>query len=88
MTALAPTLQAFFAKRLITQRHASAHTVAAYRDIWRLLLRFAADQNGVAPSTLDLAELDAPLIAAFLNRLEHDRGNSVRTRNARLELVR
>ncbi len=87
MTALAPTLQAFFTERLITQRHASAHTVAAYRDTWRLLLGFAADQTGVPPSTLDLAELDAPLIAAFLNHLEHGRGNSVRTRNARLAAI-
>ncbi len=87
MTALAPTLQAFFSERLITQRHASAHTVAAYRDTWRLLLRFAAAQTGILPSTMDLAELDAPLIAAFLSHLEHGRGNSVRTRNARLAAI-
>ena len=87
MTALAPTLQAFFTERLIAQRHASAHTVAAYRDTWRLLLGFAAAQTGSPASGLDLAELDAPLVAAFLDHLEHDRGNSVRTRNARLAAI-
>jgi site-specific recombinase XerD len=87
MTALAPTLQAFFTDRLIRQRHASSHTIAAYRDTLRLLLTYAADHSGVPPSRLDIAELDAPMIGAFLDHLEHDRGNSVRTRNARLAAV-
>ena len=87
MTALAPTLQAFFTERLITQRHVSAHTVTAYRDTWRLLLGFAAEHTGSAVSTLDLAQLDAPLIGGFCDHLEHDRGNSVRTRNARLAAI-
>ena len=84
MTLLAPTLQAFFTDRLITQRNASPHTIAAYRDTFRLLLRFAAAADRQAAIELDIDDLDAPLIGAFLNHLEHDRGNSPRTRNARL----
>jgi len=88
MTVLAPTLEAFFTERLMTQRHASPNTVAAYRDAWRLLLRFANNQTGKEPCRLDLADLDAPLIGDFLEHLEHERRNSVRTRNARLAAIR
>jgi len=87
MSALAPTLQAFFTDRLIAQRRASPHTIAAYRDTLRLLLGHAATQTGKSPSQLDLADLDAPLIAGFLNHLEGHRGNSIRTRNARLAAI-
>ena len=87
MTALAPTLQAFFTDRLARQRQASPHTVAAYRDTWRLLLSYAATQAGRQPSELDLTDLDAPLIGTFLDHLERERGNSARTRNARLAAV-
>lgn len=87
VTALAPTLQAFFTDRLIRQRNASSHTIAAYRDTWRLLLGYAATTLGSPPSQLDLAVLDAPLIAGFLDHLERDRGNSIRTRNARLAAI-
>ncbi len=87
MTALAPTLQAFFTDRLIGQRQASPHTIAGYRDTFRLLLRFATEQTGKQPCDLDLADLDAPLIAGFLDHLEHDRGNAVRTRNHRLAAI-
>ena len=88
MTALAPTLQAFFTSRLTGQRGASGNTVAAYRDTWRLLLGYASRRTGKHPSQLDIADLDAPLIAAFLDHLEHDRGNSPRTRNQRLTAIR
>jgi site-specific recombinase XerD len=87
MTALAPTLQAFFTDRLVRQRHASGHTIAAYRDTLRLLLGYAAERTARAPSALDIADLDAPLIGGFLDHLEHERGNSVRTRNARLAAI-
>ncbi|MCU0295777.1 MAG: site-specific integrase [Candidatus Nanopelagicales bacterium] len=87
MTALAPILQAFFTERLVQQRDASPHTIASYRDTWRLLLHFTTDRTGIPASRLDLADLDAPLIGAFLDHLEHDRGNSVRTRNNRLAAV-
>ena len=88
MTALAPTLQMFFTDRLIGQRKASPHTIAAYRDTLRLLLAFAAQATGKQPSALDIDDLDAPLIGAFLDHLEHERANSVRTRNARLAATR
>jgi site-specific recombinase XerD len=88
MSTLAPTLQTFFTERLVRQRQASAHTVAAYRDTWRLLVRFAAERLKTEPSKLDLGDLDAPLIGAFLDHREHDRGNSIATRNARLVAIR
>jgi len=87
MTALAPTLQTFFTDRLVAQRSVSPHTVASYRDTWRLLLGFAANQVGKEPSALDLEDLDAPLIGAFLEHLEAVRHNRPRTRNARLVAV-
>jgi integrase/recombinase XerD len=88
MSALAPTLQAFFSDRLIGQRQASPHTIAAYRDTLKLLIAFAAQRTGRAPSALDLNDLDAPLIGAFLDHLEHERHNTVGTRNARLAAIR
>jgi len=87
MTALAPTLQAFFTSRLIRQRQASPSTIASYRDTWRLLLGYCSARTGKQPSDLQITDLDAPLIAAFLNHLEQDRGNSARTRNARLAAI-
>ena len=86
--ALAPTLESFFTERLIGQRRASPNTVAAYRDAWRLLLGYASDRIGKQPSQLDMADLDAPFLAGFLDHLEAERGNGVRTRNARLAAVR
>ena len=88
MTALAPTLQAFFTDRLIGQRGASPNTIAGYRDTWRLLLAFASQRTGRNPCQLDIGDLDAPLVAAFLDHLEHGRGNSPRTRNNRLAAIR
>jgi integrase/recombinase XerD len=87
MTALAPTLQAFFVERLINQKDASPRTIAAYRDTLKLLLRYASEQTGKQPSKLDFADLDAPLISGFLDHLEHERGNTARTRNARLAAI-
>jgi site-specific recombinase XerD len=87
VSALAPTLQAFFTDRLARQRQASGHTIAAYRDAVKLLLTFAEQQTGKPPSRLDIADLDAPLIGAFLHQLETGRGNSARTRNARLAAI-
>jgi site-specific recombinase XerD len=88
MSALAPSLEAFFTERLIHQRHASPNTVAAYRDAWRLLLGFASQRTAKQPSQLDVADLDAPLVGDFLEHLETERHNSARTRNARLAAVR
>jgi len=87
VTALAPTLQAFFTDRLALQRQASSHTIAAYRDAVKMLIVFASQQAGKTPSGLDIADLDAPVVGAFLNHLEKDRGNSARTRNARLAAI-
>lgn len=88
MTALATTLQAFFTDRLIRQRQASPHTLAAYRDTLRLMLVFASARCGTQPSKLDIDDLDTPLVGAFLDHLEHQRENGVRTRNARLAAIR
>lgn len=88
MTALAPTLEAFFTDRLAHQRRASPNTVASYRDSFRLLLGYLQQHTGKAPSRLELEDLDAGTITAFLASLERDRGSSVRTRNARLAALR
>ena len=87
MNALAPILQGFFTDRLIRQRQASDHTITAYRNTIRLLLRFAWQQTGRQPAHLALDDLDAPMIGAFLHHLETSRGNSVTTRNARLAAI-
>ena len=72
MTPLAPVLQAWFTDRLLTQRNCSPQTIAAYRDTFRLLLKFAHERTGKQPFQLDLDDLDAPLIGAFLAHLEAD----------------
>ena len=87
MSALAPTVQAFFTQRLVQERTASPHTIAAYRDTIRMLLRFAAKRCEREPSKLDIADLDADTVAAFLDHLQTERGNSARTRNARLAAI-
>jgi integrase/recombinase XerD len=87
MTLLAPTLQAFFTERLMTQQNASRHTVASYRDCLRLLVCFARTSIGAQPSHLTIEQVDATLVGAFLDHLEHDRGVSIATRNARLAAV-
>jgi integrase/recombinase XerD len=87
VTSLAPVLQSYFTERLLRQRQASPHTIASYRDTFRLLLGFAYDRTGKPPTKLLLADLDEPTIGAFLEHLENDRNNSVRTRNARLAAI-
>jgi integrase/recombinase XerD len=87
MSALAPTLQAYFLDRLVAQRHASPHTIRAYRDTMRLLLGFAQARLATPAAQLDIADLDADLIAAFLDHLEHERDNTIGTRNARLAAI-
>jgi len=88
MTKVAPTLQGWFTQRLIGQRQASPHTVASYRDTFRLLFAYLADITGKSPAELDFEDLDANAIAGFLAYLEHDRGVSAATRNARLAALR
>src|SRR5437667_8597193 len=82
-----PLLQHFFTERLLRQRRASPHTIAAYRDTFRLLLRFASAQVGRPPSALQTTDVDPALIGAFLEHLERHRGNSRRTLNARLAAI-
>jgi integrase/recombinase XerD len=84
---IAGLLEAFFTDRLMRERNASPHTVAAYRDTFRLLLDFVQKRLKKTPSTVTVADLDAPLIGAFLEHLERGRGNRARTRNARLAAI-
>ena len=85
---LAPVLQSFFTDRLYRQLNASRHTIRAYRDTFRLLLGYAHQHTGKQPCQLDLTDLDAALISAFLQHLEHERHNTTRTRNMRLAAIR
>lgn len=83
-----PTLlQAFFTERLVAQRNASAHTISAYRDTFRLLFEYAQKHLNKAPSLLTVEDLNCSFIGAFLNHLEQERGNSARSRNARLAAI-
>ncbi|WP_051427564.1 site-specific integrase [Arthrobacter sp. H20] len=84
MSHLAPTLKSFFTTYLSGQRGASAHTVAAYRDTWRLLLAYLGDHRHRRPAAADFTDLDAETVSGFLTYLETVRGNSPATRNARL----
>jgi site-specific recombinase XerD len=84
VTTFAALLQAFFAERLVRERRVSHHTVAAYRDCFRLLFGFAKQRLSKAPSALLLEDLDAPFVVDFLQYLETDRDNGARSRNARL----
>ena len=83
----ATLLESFFTRRLMNQRRASPHTIASYRDSFRLLLRFAQQRLRKAPSDLALADVDAPLVLAFLDEQEQRRGASARTRNLRLTAI-
>ena len=84
-----PTLlQSFFTTRLMTQRKVSPHTIASYRDTFRLLLEFAQKRLHKAPSQLGLVDLDASLVGAFLEDLENRRHNGARSRNLRLTAIR
>jgi site-specific recombinase XerD len=87
MTALAPYLGSFLREHLPKERRASQHTCEAYAQSFQLLLGFAANRLKIKPSQIEIERLDAPLILTFLEYLENKRGNSVRTRNARLAAI-
>jgi len=86
-TGFPTVLEAFFTERLMQQKHASAHTLASYRDSFCLLLRYAEQRLHKAPSGLALEDLDAPLIGEFLDHLQESRGTSARSRNVRLAAI-
>jgi len=86
-TPLAPALESFFTDRLLCQKRVSPNTIASYRDTFRLLLRFAEQRTCTRPAQLELTQLDATMIGAFLDHLETQRGNSARTRNVRLGTI-
>src|SRR5665811_2633665 len=80
-------MQDFFLRRLVNQRGVSARTIESYRDAFELLFGFVERRTGKPPSALCLADLDAPLVLDFLDHLETERGNTARTRNARLAAI-
>ena len=85
---IAPHVQAFFAQHLAQHKRVSPQTMASYRDTFRLFLTFVKETTGKEPSTLHVADLDAPIVLQFLDYLEHQRGNAIRSRNMRLAAIR
>jgi integrase/recombinase XerD len=88
MNALATSLQTYFTTFAHTQRDLSANTITSYRDTWRMLLKYLTATLTVPTHTLDFDAVTAPNVTGFLNHLEHERGNTARTRNARLTAIR
>jgi integrase/recombinase XerD len=88
MNALATSLQTYFTTFAHAQRDLSANTIASYRDTWRLLLKYLTATLGVPTEVLDFDAITAAHVSGFLDHLEHERGNSARTRNARLTAIR
>ena len=84
---LAPLLEHFFTQRLMQQRQASPHTISSYRDTFRQFLKFAQGHLHKSPSRMNFEEIDAPLVAAFLDDLEKHHGISIRSRNLRLTAI-
>jgi len=87
MTALAPYLSTFLLEHLPRERNASPHTSEAYAHSFKLLICFAATRLNVKPCQVEVEQLDVPLVLAFLQHIENERGNSARTRNARLAAI-
>lgn len=87
MSALAPALERFFTVHLIQELNASPHTVASYRDAWVLLLAYMHETTRTPAHQLDLAVIDKSMVGGFLDHLEQERGNAIRTRNARLAAI-
>ena len=86
-TTFAVLLEKFFTDRLMRQRKVSPHTIASYRDTFRLLLQYTQSHLNKAPSDLLMEDLNSPFITAFLNHLEEERSNSARSRNVRLAAI-
>ena len=87
MTALAPAVESFFTGYLTAQRGASPHTIASYRDTFRLLFTWIREQAGTRPSDLDFSDVDAATVTGFLAMLEDERHNTDRTRSQRLAAI-
>ena len=87
-TPLAPLVQQFFTERLISQLGASENTIASYRDTFLLLLDYVKSRCGRKPTDMDVSDIDADLVGSFLEHLEVERGNSVKSRNIRLAAIR
>ncbi len=87
-SSIAPHVQAFFTQHLCQQKQASPQTIASYRDTFRLFLTFVQETTGHEPAALQVSDLDAPIVLQFLDYLEHQRGNAVRSRNMRLAALR
>ncbi len=85
---IGPLLQNFFGDFLYTQKRVSPQTVASYRDTFVLLLQFVHKKYGFAPAAMRMADLDVSVILSFLDHLEQERRNSIRSRNARLAAIR
>ncbi|NOX96275.1 MAG: tyrosine-type recombinase/integrase, partial [Alphaproteobacteria bacterium] len=81
-------VQRFFTQRLMSQLHASPHTIASYRDTFRLLLNFASREQGRPPTDLEVADINAEIVGRFLSFVEQERGNTARSRNTRLAAIR
>lgn len=88
MTILPALIQRFFTERLCAQMEASPHTIAGYRDTFRLLLRYASERTGRVPTRLKVEDLDCDLVGEFLTHVETERGNTARSRNTRLAAIR
>src|SRR5437899_2347200 len=87
-TLVGPLLQAFFSEHLCLHKRVSLQTIASYRDSFRLLLQFLHTKTATTPTCLRILDLDASAILGFLEHLEQTRGNSIRSRNARLTAIR
>lgn len=88
MNALATSLQTYFTTFAHTQRDLSANTISSYRDTWRMLLKYLNETLGTPVEALDLDDLTATNVTAFLDHLQHERGNNAKTRNTRLTAIR
>ncbi|MGB5734206.1 MAG: tyrosine-type recombinase/integrase [Thiohalocapsa sp.] len=88
MTDIAPHITAFLRQRLGVERAASPHTCDTYAYAFQLLFTFASRKLGIPPSALQIEHIDAPLVLAFLEHLQSDRGNAPRSRNARLTAIK
>jgi site-specific recombinase XerD len=84
----ASLLQRFFTERLVQQKNASPRTISSYRDTFRLFLQFAKQRLRKPPTRIELTDLNTSLVSAFLNHLEVDRHNTIRSRNVRFAALR